>query len=91
MTPDEIKWMKSVSKPSHSINGYCEPKDIVDVSAAKYKHLYNSVSSDVNSMFEIKDYINDNLQNSYNGDIISLETVTAAIKRLKYEKNDGNC
>jgi len=70
-------------------------KDITNTFANKYKHLYNSVSYDVNDMNVVRNELEKNIAISCKtgacktSNIINIDDVTNAVLRLKPHKVDG--
>jgi hypothetical protein len=90
---NEIKRInRTPTQPKCAINGYTDPKDIVNVFACKYKDLYNRAPSDTDCMSLIRESISSSLNSGDNHEtFISVDAVKTAIRKLKEEKNDGNC
>jgi hypothetical protein len=70
-------------------------KDITNTFANKYKHLYNSVSYDVNDMNVVSNELENNIAiscktSAYKAShTITVDDVTNAVLRLKPHKADG--
>ncbi len=74
-----------------SIDGYVESSDIAKHVAEKYNVLYNSVSSDDQTMKGVREYINIYSKQCSEGDrIVSEMEIFEAIMQLKFNKSDGD-
>ena len=77
-------------KPPH-MDDRIESKDIADLLTDKYSTLYNSVPSDKEELFSIKERIQDELvQYTDSEHIITVHEVRKTISRLHEDKSDGD-
>lgn len=93
---DRDFWMESKKmrdmrvNPPH-VDNKCDPNEISDIFANKYKNLYNSVPPKESAMTEIEKQIHEGLkQTSAKEYVVTYDDVKSAIRSLKPEKSDGD-
>ena len=88
----ELKRVKSSkSCTAACINGENDSAAVAQLFADKYTSLFNSVPSNPEGLNDIDNYIQDSIkQEPCSSTIINKDMITAAVKRLKSEKADGD-
>jgi hypothetical protein len=87
----ELKKMKPKKIISVCVNGEMDEQRIANYFAEKYQNLYNSVPSENIQMESIKEKIQQKMESSPSDDVvITSETVIAAVRKLKKDKQYGN-
>ena len=89
----EVKKMRAKnSRCSSVVDDNCTDASIADFFSKKYEDLYTSVPYDIADMNDLKCEVKNNVSAHYYGNdcVVTVHEVTAALCRLRNNKNDGN-
>ena len=76
-----------VGRCAGTVEGLSDARDIANMFASKYENIYNSVPYDQN---DIQNELTSRIKMQNSLDSIGKNDVAAAIRELKYNKNDGD-